>query len=399
MAQVYRNALVTIAATASSSGTEGLFRRCSEYEVQGFSDSGEPYRLVFCTRIAHVGETVTNANIFPLAKRGWAFQERLISPRVLHFGPDELLFECVTTVQCECADPTNKPSRNIVETKSSLHSTAKLIDSETANTPFQANWQGLVQMYSTLKLTEPSDKLTACGGLAKMLARSNDQYLAGLWQSSFLEDLVWHVHSVFGPKTRSKQPWRAPSWSWASVDGQVIFNPWGEDSRETPYRFRVDLVDCITVPKGGDEFGQLVSGKLRLRGRCTPVTWVRGTAVHDLSNVYDEMSYILFPNGSTKPFHPDVQCESSTSERPTRVRHYARGGTMLQTRYDEGTIVCVFLGCLKFDNRVRIGLVLRQLDAAEVVYERIGLMLETSAESLDDDATLFPSGKTLVEIV
>lgn len=32
----------------------------------------------------------------PLSKRGWTLQERLLATRILHFGEDELLWECVT---------------------------------------------------------------------------------------------------------------------------------------------------------------------------------------------------------------------------------------------------------------------------------------------------------------
>lgn len=38
----------------------------------------------------------------PLLTRAWVFQERLLSTRVLHFGPYELFFECRTSIECEC---------------------------------------------------------------------------------------------------------------------------------------------------------------------------------------------------------------------------------------------------------------------------------------------------------
>ncbi|KAM7202468.1 hypothetical protein V8F33_002688 [Rhypophila sp. PSN 637] len=40
--------------------------------------------------------------IFPLLMRGWAFQERILAPRVLHFCNSELVWECNEEVICEC---------------------------------------------------------------------------------------------------------------------------------------------------------------------------------------------------------------------------------------------------------------------------------------------------------
>jgi hypothetical protein len=39
---------------------------------------------------------------YPVLKRGWCFQERLLSRRVLHFAQDELVWECKTGYGCEC---------------------------------------------------------------------------------------------------------------------------------------------------------------------------------------------------------------------------------------------------------------------------------------------------------
>lgn len=41
---------------------------------------------------------------FPLLKQAWVYQERLLSPRFLHFTPQELMFECGEGSSCECSD-------------------------------------------------------------------------------------------------------------------------------------------------------------------------------------------------------------------------------------------------------------------------------------------------------
>lgn len=38
----------------------------------------------------------------PLNDRGWTLQERLLAPRVLHFGTSEMAWECAEKIACEC---------------------------------------------------------------------------------------------------------------------------------------------------------------------------------------------------------------------------------------------------------------------------------------------------------
>ena len=90
---------------------------------------------------------------------------------------------------------------------------------------FWAAWATVVSGYSDRLLTSSADKLPAVAGLAQKFRNiSNDVYLAGLWKSRLLHDLMW----MASPPTRSrvKRPWRrvperAPSWSWASLDAHI----------------------------------------------------------------------------------------------------------------------------------------------------------------------------------
>jgi len=55
-------------------------------------------------------------------------------------------------------------------------------------------WQCIVTDYSARCMTVPSDKLPALAGLARAFAQArgggNDEYLAGLWRGSLLDDLL-----------------------------------------------------------------------------------------------------------------------------------------------------------------------------------------------------------------
>ena len=46
--------------------------------------------------------TIGGRYLPPLLKRAWVYQERLLSPRVIHFTNSETQFECQTSCECEC---------------------------------------------------------------------------------------------------------------------------------------------------------------------------------------------------------------------------------------------------------------------------------------------------------
>jgi hypothetical protein len=77
--------------------------------------------------------------------------------------------------------------------------------------------------------------------VARFIAtNTKDTYYAGLWKSHLPEDLAWRVysrdesrtfvkegfaHEVFGESYPVIVPsqYRAPSWSWASLDARILF--------------------------------------------------------------------------------------------------------------------------------------------------------------------------------
>lgn len=61
--------------------------------------------------------------------------------------------------------------------------------------PDQEDWaRSIVQKYRLLELTKASDRLVAIGGIARLFqGMKHDQYLAGLWKETIIEDLYWYV--------------------------------------------------------------------------------------------------------------------------------------------------------------------------------------------------------------
>ncbi|THV55679.1 hypothetical protein BGAL_0005g00580 [Botrytis galanthina] len=102
------------------------------------------------------------------------------------------------------------------------------------------------------------DKLAAVSALAKCTrAVFDDVYVAGLWRSIFVDQLVWHVRSNSRPKD-----YRAPTWSWASVDGFVRLPP---ISPNTKHHIEIDEVRVTPVSRV-DDTGSISDGYFRARG-------------------------------------------------------------------------------------------------------------------------------------
>ena len=144
-------------------------------------------------------------------------QERLLSPRVVHFFKHEVAWECGRRTLCQCNDirPTGKSEYR-----------QTLLQREPP--AVHAQWRQLVQAYSCLKLSFPSDELPALSGLAKQMTwkRPGACYMAGLWSDSLEMDLLWTRWSrpgmLFGVDGASAMR-RAPSWSWVAIDARVNF--------------------------------------------------------------------------------------------------------------------------------------------------------------------------------
>ncbi|KAF2688490.1 HET-domain-containing protein, partial [Lentithecium fluviatile CBS 122367] len=188
MADIYRNATITVSAAASKGPHDGLF---------------------VSTQPQHQGTKLTPVFVEPpnplpsfYTHRGWVLQERLLSPRVIHFGTYELVWECMQASNCEC-------DRN-------FHPAAL----SNLPLPFTANaWRKVVQDFCGLTLTYAKDAFPAVSGSAKIVKQSLEErgveakYIAGMWDCWFVEDCLW---SVTAPAVRPDE-WRAPTFSWASV--------------------------------------------------------------------------------------------------------------------------------------------------------------------------------------
>ncbi|KAF1847863.1 HET-domain-containing protein [Cucurbitaria berberidis CBS 394.84] len=147
------------------------------------------------------------------------------------------------------------------------------LDAATRQTIYHV-WYSAVAAYSERRLTFASDKLPALAGIAsRVQAITHDQYLAGHWCRELERSLFWQTSTEPDTWTPARvKKYRAPSWSWASIDGSTSFDfadlaP-GEDRPAS-----VEVLDASTKIEGSNPFGCITSGKIIIRASVVRATW------------------------------------------------------------------------------------------------------------------------------
>ncbi|PVH79662.1 HET-domain-containing protein [Cadophora sp. DSE1049] len=251
----------------------------------------------------------------PLLTRSWAFQERILSPRTIHFHTSEMVWECNETFDCECgdllkSDPGVYGGDLIVgkRWRYELETGPDEGDPTDAYTPLN-RWLDGVELYSRLRITDITDRLPALAGLAtRFSGRIHSQYLAGHWESDLPRSLCWKVvgEQREGPETSTCMtfgkrcvPYCVPSWSWASVDlsstgiatsfeARITFEHLIMTDFVADERFELINVQCTTDPLS--PFGKVTSGSLKFRAP------VLRTGLYIDNADFDPDYYIEFPN-------------------------------------------------------------------------------------------------------
>lgn len=252
MASVYGGSSLNIAASDSMNAKEGCFLK-PVYFCNGFdtaitiNGSSDVYGFM---RDDTYAKSVLKTR---LSNRGWVMQEKILSPRTLHCGRMGMFWECKTTIASEFFP--NGLKHHLKARSESLvykHPVKTLLDSQA----LECRWWTLCFRYSSCDLTYPGDKLVAISGVAREFQQRNGGlYYAGLWREGIEEQLCWQP---LEPQTRPA--YRAPSWSWAAVDGVIKFSIQYPPA-ETLY---IRMLSC-NVAATPDQFGAVSDGWMSLQ--------------------------------------------------------------------------------------------------------------------------------------
>lgn len=415
MASIYQNSSMTIAALHGNNDQAGLFspspelcysaaklnenRTSPSFQRSAVKDGRSVYMC------GHTWHTIENAT--PLLDRGWVFQERVLSPRLVHFGMHEIAWECMSGCACEC-EPTmaryNQVAGPLLE---SSHLKAYFsIDSYEWSMGYEDihRWYRIVTYYNNLKLSDERDKFPALSGLVTEFQKwrpAGDKFLAGLWESTFLLDLLWYSPSF----AEVPKVYVSPTWSWANTTGPVDFPGSNLFSYTRVPKLCADLVEAYCVPVGKNPVGELKEAYAVLRGKLTPVRLVpdEKTAYTNTTRprytiMDNNRKVVLVSSSHERP--PDVLYPDYNYHRPSSEtrRRQITGGTPLVTLLLVSHIVATNFSSTGAPNRsdanyYRLLLLPRDVPG---IYERLGLIVSsgTGPENLDDPFSPFQNEQT-----
>ncbi|KAM0437862.1 hypothetical protein ACHAPT_002227 [Fusarium lateritium] len=215
MASVYSNAELTVAATMA--GKDLFSRRDGQVHIQVDIDDTDEAVIFMRRSLPHftwqdmeydwfeADEFVDPEREWPLLSRGWTYQEQLLSKRTLHLTRHELIWECNSSMDCECGWY--------------IHSGVS--QTQTKQSAESKSWNQIIKEYSKRELTFGTDKLPALAGIAKAFSEGRDdlgQYACGMWEHQLENSFFWYLTEDPSPRPRISA---MPSWSWASVTGNV----------------------------------------------------------------------------------------------------------------------------------------------------------------------------------
>ena len=231
MDQVYKNATMTIVAACASSVAEGFLHERNHSGQRRFDIPCRVAHNQFF--VAHIQEHINyDDHNEPINARAWTFQEQILSPRLLIYATHSLQWQC-STVTCNLGDSYHSPllsaaPRLLAPQGLAIKDDGKNVARHQSKCPNVSHhtlqhWLSIVQSYSTRKLSLPSDKLPALSALAMSYSPIfGPGYHAGIWEGSAMQQLCWRTPDSRRFFTRPTQ-YRAPSWSWAALDGPIYF--------------------------------------------------------------------------------------------------------------------------------------------------------------------------------
>lgn len=284
MSQIYKYSECTIAATGSANSQGGCFVNRNALELQPCKIIGSilsPHNedeemYIYKYDQEYVWEEIS-ASLWN--NRGWILQERILSPRVLHFARRQLFWECQRLDACESFPQGLSINYNHVDLNSNFKKVMAAPDPEgtnrfrisdssgsTTKDILYSDWQSIIEAYSSTNLTKSRDKLVAISGLAhEWSMRIDEQYCAGIWRGDLHRQLLWQMEQLQENSRKRITPYRAPSWSWACFDHR-IYNPLvGEEIEDC---ISIGVINRIeTLPTGPDPMGTIGSGFLEIKAR------------------------------------------------------------------------------------------------------------------------------------
>lgn len=297
MGYIYMNSILNIAAVSARNDEGGcLTLQSLKREMSmplGPNSASTNGRICFREPLKHF-EVAINAG--SLSERAWVQQERLLSRRTLYCAGDQMHWECHES--CESEDGTVVMPANRTKTTLGFGDPSSLsLVTHDAKSVYK-RWCRVVEHYSSRKMTKATDKLPALSGLASLVAnQTGDQYLAGLWRADLVCGLLWHANRSDMPRLIRPSRWRAPSWSWAALDGAATFEI--RSTEEIYGQSFIDIVEAVVEVSGENPYGMVSSGYIVIVGRLVQVGYeIRTESMEYWTSIAPSMQDLLYNEGA-----------------------------------------------------------------------------------------------------
>ncbi|KAL7784570.1 heterokaryon incompatibility domain-containing protein [Trichoderma ceciliae] len=344
MCEIYFNSSLNISATDSTSGADGLIFQRDALKTTpcrvSLDVSGETLDLV-----AFHNKAAVESDEGELNTRGWVLQERILSPRVLHFTKHQIFWECNSLLASEIR-PRGEPidPADFTDMRGILSSSyPKVLPDDT----MKALWYGAVRHYSATSLSFPGDRLLAVSALAERFSvvsgQSPDDYVAGIWLSHLPLALVWRriPERRISPNPRQKitaQERIAPTWSWAALTCAV------ELADMDDLHANVQVLDVSIQRRSTNLFDGVTSCRLRIRGRMCKVERHLENAGLEIAwdtppvRDADEAPELFLLHVAYRPFKSRRDMRGLVLQRTKDKGQYTRAGAFSTSNFDiEGT--------------------------------------------------------------
>ncbi|XEV04432.1 hypothetical protein FSHL1_009719 [Fusarium sambucinum] len=409
MAQYYSNAYFTIAVERSWDSNTHFLRQAEErWQPMSYSttdSNGTVVKYIIQEHYSHEAYLTGLSNYFQRGKdillsRGWCLQEAVLSTRVIHFTPSDIIWECKSVM--ECLDQHYHPDKadwNIRKMLTKLESWSS--PEQDLQVAVHQVWTGLVKKYTLRNLSFQEDKLPAFGGIASYFSRFyGEKYLAGIWGSQLCSGLCWKVVDTGQTRIRSlalEEP-TAPSWSWASLPvGVGVEGPEYVDRQDFAEGYELEILEAqcqLSSPKS--PFGRVTQGHILLKA---PIFQVRLDCVSLSPKHPDWIQHIIswgdevkMPQESTVVFRHDTLLAVHEG-RVIRATSGSQLGYLCNVSSFQGGAWFLWLDGLK-DDCIE-GLVLGQ-GVGTSVFQRLGYVKIANIQ-----VDTFPSNpcRTLLELV
>ncbi|KAK7417426.1 hypothetical protein QQX98_004545 [Neonectria punicea] len=356
MSSVFGNSFLTIAATAAEDASHGLVCPPAQRDPESWlparirRDWGAQFAGDFY--VCDYRDWWTKLDNAPLNRRGWAFQERMLAPRVLHLGLEQVAFECPATTACERL-PFGNLGR-IVGQLGGPGSKIKRFISEGGENERKLGvddilqqWNEIVRNYSHGRFSVETDKMVALTGVVdsftslfrrhlgetpketerecaqvgtldtpkeepKDIEDSNKAeealFVGGLWRPQMEMQLAWRATSKVQSQQlsgnappgfgRRPQTYVAPSWSWCSLNDALV----------EPQQPASDL--CLTKVlevKRNPPAGLDVAHDSGLKYCCGPGSYMRLRCSQIPLSGFDRIRSLGFPDFDNMGAHKVVE--------------------------------------------------------------------------------------------